>query len=146
MYDSLPFDEDAMKNTVIPALGIVLALLCGPAVSAHHSFAAEYDINKPVTLRGTVTKVDWINPHVYLYLDVKDATTGKVTPWALTTYSPAALRRIGATRANFGQGQAVTVTAYHARDGSNLAFLRRMTFADGHTVELWIGDENAKAP
>jgi hypothetical protein len=135
-----------MTNRLKPALGIVIALLSGPAVLAHHSFAAEYDINKPVTLRGTVTKVDWINPHVYLYLDVKDTATGKVTPWALTTYSPAALRRIGATRANFGQGQAVTVVAYHARDGSNLAFLRRMTFADGHTVELWIGDENAKAP
>jgi len=135
-----------MTNRLIPALGIVIALLSGPAALAHHSFAAEYDINKPVTLRGTVTKVDWINPHVYLYLDVKDTATGKVTPWALTTYSPAALRRIGATRANFGQGQAVTVVAYHAKDGSNLAFLRRMTFADGHTVELWIGDENAKAP
>jgi hypothetical protein len=135
-----------MTNRLKPALAIVIALLSGPAASAHHSFAAEYDINKPVTLRGTVTKVDWINPHVYLYLDVKDTATGKVTPWALTTYSPAALRRIGATRANFGQGQAVTVVAYHAKDGSNLAFLRRMTFADGHTVELWIGDENAKAP
>ena len=135
-----------MKNRRIAVLGILIAALSGHGVLAHHSFAAEYDINKPVTLRGTVTKVDWINPHVYLYLDVKDPASGKMTAWALTTYSPASLRRIGATRANFGQGQAVTVLAYHAKDGSNLAFLRRMTFADGHTVELWIGDENAKAP
>jgi len=138
-------DEDVMKNRLIAIVALLIALLSGQGVRAHHSFAAEFDINKPVTLRGTVTKVDWINPHVYLYLDVKDAA-GKVTSWALSTYSPAALRRIGATRANFGQGQAVTVLAYHAKDGSNFAFLRRMTFPDGHTVELWIGDENAKAP
>ena len=133
-----------MKKSLIAAAALLVTVLSARA-GAHHSFAAEYDINKPVTLKGTVTKVDWINPHVYLHLDVKDAA-GKVTAWALTTYSPASLRRIGATRANFGQGQAVTVLAYHAKDGSNLAFLRRMTFADGHTVELWIGDENAKAP
>jgi len=133
-----------MKKSLIAAAALLVTVLAARA-GAHHSFAAEYDINKPVTLKGTVTKVDWINPHVYLHLDVKDPT-GQVTSWALTTYSPAALRRIGATRANFGQGQAVTVLAYHAKDGSNLAFLRRMTFADGHTVELWNGDENAKAP
>src|SRR3954465_11138833 len=122
-----------MTNRLKPALGIVIALLSGPAALAHHSFAAEYDINKPVTLRGTPTKVDWINPHVYLYLDVKDTATGKVTPLSPTTYSAAALRRIRATRAIFGQGKALAVVAYHARDGSNLAFLRRMTFADGHS-------------
>jgi len=135
-----------MKHRLIAAVALVVPLLSAGAAWAHHSFAAEFDINKPVTLRGTVTKVDWINPHVFLNLEVKDAATGKVTPWALSTYSPASLRRIGVTRTTFGQGQAVTVLAYHAKDGSNFAFLRKLTFADGHTVELWIGDENAKAP
>src|SRR6266498_101141 len=107
-------DEDVMKKSLIAALGLLVAVLSAPGVSAHHSFAAEFDINKPVTLRGTVTKVDWINPHVFLSLDVKDATSGQVTSWALSTYSPGALRRNGVTRANFGQGQAVTVLAYHA--------------------------------
>ena len=118
-------------------------LLGGVSMSAHHSFAAEFDINKPVTLAGTVTKIEWVNPHVYVYLDVKDAS-GKVTPWSLSSLGPAAARRAGVTRANFGQGQTVTVAGYHAKDSSNFAFMRKMTFADGHSVELWLGDDEAR--
>ena len=126
------------------AFAAVAALMLGVAsLSAHHSFAAEFDINKPVTLQGTVTKVEWVNPHVYVYLDVKDAS-GKVTPWSLSSLGPAAARRAGVTRANFGQGQSVTVLAYHAKDGSNFGFMRKMTFADGHSVELWLGDDDAR--
>src|SRR2546430_1203095 len=124
-------------------LAIVGVLVGGTSALAHHSFAAEFDINKPVTLQGVVTKVEWVNPHVYVYLDVKDAG-GKVTPWSLSSLGPAAARRAGLTRATFGQGQQVTVLAYHAKDGSNFGFMRRMTFADGHRVELWLGDDEAK--
>jgi hypothetical protein len=124
------------------ALGIAAIFACAP-VFAHHSFAAEFDINKPITLSGTVTKVEWVNPHVYIYLDVNDAS-GKVTPWSLSSFSPAAARRAGVTRASFGQGQQVTVLGYHAKDGSNFGFMRRMTFADGHKVELWLGDDEVK--
>jgi hypothetical protein len=123
---------------------VLMAIVSAAApVFAHHSFAAEFDIDKPVTLTGTITKVDWVNPHVYIYLDARDAS-GKVTTWALSTFSPGAVRRAGATRANFGQGQQVTVLGYHAKDGSNFAFMRRMTFADGHTLELWLGEELRK--
>jgi hypothetical protein len=123
--------------------GTLGLLLGGVSVAAHHSFAAEFDINKPVTLSGTVTKIEWVNPHVYVYLDVKDAS-GKVTPWSLSSLGPAAARRAGVTRSSFGQGQQVTVLAYHAKDGSNFGFMRRMTFPDGHSVELWLGDDAAK--
>jgi Family of unknown function (DUF6152) len=130
-----------MTRILIAAMTAVV--LAGASLSAHHSFAAEFDINKPVTLQGTVTKVEWVNPHVYVYLDVKDAS-GKVTPWSLSSLGPAAARRAGVTRANFGQGQTVTILGYHAKDGSNFAFMRKMTFADGHSVELWLGDDAAK--
>jgi hypothetical protein len=132
-----------MNRTWSGVFVVVLVVLAGASVAAHHSFAAEFDINKPVTLAGTVTKVEWVNPHVYVYLDVKDAN-GKVTPWALSSLGPAAARRAGVTRSTFGQGQTVTVLAYHAKDGSNFGFMRRMTFADGHSVELWLGDDAAK--
>ena len=123
--------------------GIASLLLAGASLSAHHSFAAEFDINKPVTLSGTVTKVEWVTPHVYVYLDVKDQS-GKVTSWALSSLSPGAARRAGVTRGNFGQGQTVTIQGYHAKDASNFAFMRKMTFSDGHSVELWLGDDDAR--
>ena len=129
-----------MKKTVCAA--VVLMALASVSLLAHHSFAAEFDINKPITLQGTVTKVEWVNPHVYVYLDVKDAS-GKVTTWSLSSLGPAAARRAGVTRANFGQGQTVTVMGYRAKDSSNFAFMRKMTFADGHSVELWLGDDEA---
>ena len=130
-----------MKRLLIGA--ITSLLLAGASLSAHHSFAAEFDIDKPIKLTGTVTKVEWVNPHVYVYLDVKDAS-GKVTSWSLSTWSPGAARRAGVTRANLGQGQTVTINGYHARDNSNFAFMRKMTFGDGHSVEMWLGDDEAR--
>src|SRR3954470_15750759 len=129
-----------MKQIVF---AVIASFALAAPLSAHHSFAAEFGIHKPITLQGTVTKVEWVNPHIFIYLDVKDAS-GKVTPWSLSSFSPAATRRAGVTRANFGQGQSVTILGYHAKDGSNFAFMRKMTFADGHSVELWLGDDEAK--
>ena len=125
-------------------LFVVAGMLLGAvSASAHHSFAAEFDIERPLTLKGVVTKVEWVNPHVYVYVDAKDES-GKITQWSLSSLGPAAIRRGGITRAMLGQGQTVTIQAYHAKDGSNFAFMRKMTFADGHSVELWLGDAAAK--
>ena len=135
-----------MKQLPGTGVALVMALLgaAAPAL-AHHSLQSEYDIEKSVTLKGTVTKVDWVNPHVYVYLDVKDANGG-VTKWSVTTLPPGNLRRGGLTRDLLGYGETVSILAFRARDGANLAFLRTITFADGHTLEIWLGDASKENP
>jgi hypothetical protein len=107
--------------------------------SAHHSLAAEFDESRPLTLTGVVSKVEWYNPHVYLYLDVADEG-GKTRTWAVESFPPLTLRRGGLTRDKLGVGEKVTVLAYHARNGKDLAFLRKLTFADGREIVIWLGD------
>jgi hypothetical protein len=102
-------------------------------VLAHHSFAAEYDADKPVTLKGTVTKVEWTNPHARFYVDVKD-DAGKVTNWNLELASPNVLKRNGWSRNSLKQGDQVTVEGSLARDGSKMANARTVTLADGRRV------------
>jgi hypothetical protein len=135
----------SMRLKWLSALAIAAILLGGASAFAHHSFAAEFDINKPITLQGVVTKVEWVNPHVYVYLDVKD-DKGAVTKWAVTTLPPGNLRRGGLTRDLLGYGETVSVLAFRARDGANLAFLRTITFADGHKLEIWLGDPTKENP
>jgi len=98
---------------------------------AHHSFGAEYDVNKPVTLTGVITKIEWTNPHSFFYVDVKDAS-GKVTNWKFEGYPPSVLSRTGWKKdVTMKNGDTVTVFGWHARDGSNLAHSREVTLADG---------------
>ena len=107
---------------------------------AHHSFQAEFDITKPMTVKGTVTKVEWVNPHVYIHVDVADAQ-GKMTNWSFETLGPGRMRANGMSKQSFGVGKIVTLKGYAARDGSKaLGFLRQITFDDGHSVEVWLGD------
>jgi hypothetical protein len=99
------------------AAGVILAAV---PVSAHHSFATEYDRSKPVTLTGSVTKVEWINPHARIHIDVKDES-GNVANWEIELGSPAGLLRLGWTRNSLKIDEMVVVNGYLAKDGSNLA-------------------------
>jgi hypothetical protein len=114
------------------AIGTGLMLTSTPAFS-HHSFAAEYDATKPVTLTGAVTKVEWMNPHTRFYIDVKDAN-GVVTNWELELGSPNSLTRQGWSRNSLKPGDVVTVSGSLAKDGSKLANARAVTLADGTRV------------
>ncbi|PWU01682.1 MAG: hypothetical protein C5B51_22335 [Terriglobia bacterium] len=114
------------------ALGLGLSLLNVPAL-AHHSFEAEYDSKKPLQVQGAVTKVEWMNPHARFYVDVKDEN-GRVTNWNFELGSPNVLTRQGWRRDSLKAGDVVTVEAYLAKDGSNLANARRVTLADGRKV------------
>jgi len=112
--------------------GLAFAALAAPA-AAHHSFAAEYDANKPVTLKGAVTKIEWTNPHARFYIDVKDEK-GTVTTWNLELASPNVLTRNGWTRKSLNVGDMVTVEGSLAKDGSKMANARLVTLADGKQV------------
>jgi hypothetical protein len=125
-----------MKRILI-MLALTLAMLPAAAI-AHHSFAAEYDNNKPMTLIGVINRVDQQNPHGFIYLNVTSATNGRVTNWALETPGPNQLVRNGFTRDMYKEmidnKEQVTVKGYAARDGAKRAFAETLTRADGRTV------------
>lgn len=114
------------------AITIGLGLAAAP-LPAHHSFAAQYDRSKPVTLKGTVTKVDWMNPHIYFYMEVKDASD-RVVNWSVEGGAPSMLYRNGWRIDSLKAGDQVTVDGWLAKDGSNLANMRTVTLPDGRTV------------
>jgi hypothetical protein len=108
-------------------------LLTKPVLRAHHAEAAEYDSTKPVKVSGTLTKVEWQNPHVWFYVEAREQD-GKLTTWGFSTAPPGALMRRGVTKAALKLGSVINVEGVRARDGSNNASARRITFADGTNV------------
>ena len=119
-----------LNKLALFAIGLIATV--APAL-AHHSAAAEYDVKNTVTLKGTVTKVEWQNPHVRFYVDVKDAD-GKITNWEIETGSPNILLRGGFTRNSLKVGDSLTVVAYRAKDGANLGDAVDVTLPDGRKM------------
>ena len=115
------------NKLLVACVGLVLSAM--PAL-AHHSFAAEYESKDLVTLTGVITKVEWTNPHIYFYIDVKDAS-GNLVNWAVEGYPPNTLKRTGFSRDDLKVGDKVTVTAYRAKDSTTRLAGREVTFPDG---------------
>ena len=119
-------------TSVLVALAALTAVCVAP-VSAHHSFAAEFDGSKPITLKGVVTQIDWANPHVWFYITVKDEE-GHTVRWACEMGAPHQLQQRGWLRETMKVGDVVTVAGSLARDGSKRANARQVTTADGKTL------------
>jgi len=123
----------AMKTASRVFLSCMGLMLGTGSALAHHSFDAEYDRSKTVVMKGTVTRLEWMNPHTRFYIDVKDAN-GRVTNWNMELGSPNVLTRAGWTRHSLKVGDQVTVTASLARDGSKMANARKVILANGREV------------
>jgi hypothetical protein len=116
-------------------LAVTIGVAGAAALLAHHSVPGQFDVSKPMTLKGVISKVDWINPHIYVHLDVKESD-GTTNTWALATLPTAMMRRAGLTRESLQgkPGEEVTITAVPARDGSkHLGWINKITYADGHS-------------
>ena len=121
-----------MRPRFVALLGPFLMVAAAPLV-AHHSFAAEYDNSRPVKVSGVLTKVEWTNPHIWFYLDVKD-DRGTVTNWGFSGGPPGVLQRRGILKERLKIGETIVVEGFRARDGSNNASGGTVTFADGRRV------------
>ena len=131
-----------MRTAIAVVVGCIGMLLASAPASAHHAFAAEFDSTKPVKLKGTVTKMEWINPHSWIHIDVKNAD-GTVTSWMIECGSPNTLFRRGVTKDSLPAGTEVSVDGYLAKDGSNRANGRDVTLTDGK--KLFLGSSNPDA-
>ena len=132
-----------MRALLLFMLGAALVVLSEPRVQGHHAFSAEFDANKPVSLVGTVTKMEWVNPHSWIYVDVKKAD-GTVESWAIEGGTPNTLLRRGLRKSDLPVGAQVTVEGFQAKDGALRANGKNITLADGR--QLFLGSSGTGAP
>ena len=125
-----------MKKVLAVVLPVGALLLAAAPVWAHHAFAAEFDADKPIKFKATVTKMEWINPHAWIHIDVK-GEDGKVTPWMIEAAAPNALLRRGWTKKDLLPGTEINVEGFQAKDGANRANGSVITFTDGK--KLFVG-------
>ena len=133
-----------MRHRFVCGLAAAVALGCVATASAHHSFAAEFDANRPVELKGKVIKMEWINPHSWIHLEVKDEATGETQVWMIEGGAPNALLRRGFTRDSLPAGTEIQVQGFQAKDGALRANGRDITLADG--TKLFVGSSGTGAP
>lgn len=131
------------RVTLLCVAGALAALATAAPVRAHHAFAAEFDENQPITLRGAITKVEWINPHTWIHIDVKDSS-GKTVAWMLEGGTPNTLLRRGIDKNSLPAGTEIVVDGYRAKNGSNRMNGRDVTLPNGR--KLFLGSSGTGAP
>ena len=129
-----------INQFVVVLISAALVSVAAPSLIAHHSFAAAYDLTKPITFNGTITRVDWGNPHISLFINVKDKT-GTVTEWGVDAASPAALAGRGLNKTSLKIGEAISVKAFPARNGKPFAAATTLTLPDGR--QIFAGSDGA---
>lgn len=132
-----------MRKLLMALAGLCVLMAVAPAM-AHHSFAAEFDENAPVSLKGSLSKMEWLNPHTWIYVDVKQPD-GKVVTWAIEGAAPNGLIRRGLRKADFPIGSELTIEGYKAKNGSPTANAKTVTFPDGRNFYLGASEPAAAA-
>ena len=132
-----------MKTTLAMLVAVTLSSAASVPVAAHHSFAAEFDAKQPVLFKGTVTRMEWINPHVWIHMNVTQPN-GKTEAWMVEGGAPTVLFRRGFSKTSLQAGTQIVVDGYRAKDGTNKMNAREITLADGR--KLFAGSEGTGAP
>jgi hypothetical protein len=149
-WPRLPEHRQALEvflTRKVLGFSVTLAGLLTGSLSAHHSPSAIFDMSKPFVVTGTLTKVDWVNPHIDFFIDAR-ASDGSTESWKIESQPPSWFRKVGLSRADFAKaiGQTLTIGGVRARDGSHYAYLQKLTFSDGNSIELERGSSTEAKP